>query len=316
MKKKKKIYCPHLWNNIFIDQVGNVYCCEYSYSYFLKKNILGNIYDKKLKDIYCNKILSKLRKKLLDGKLKCFNNCAFLNKNKIGNTKKEVKIDYHKLKKLVIRFGESCNLNCIMCFLDSKKKKCLDYKKIIENVDLSPFEVIEIEGGEPLYMESVKKFFDYAASKDKKISFLTNGTLINDVWADKIALNSSYICFSLNAATKKTHELINKGSKWNLVLKNIQMVRKAKKKYNSNVKIIAHMTLVKENIKEIPLFIKKFKTFGVDSIEWGFDISAYLYLKKHEKEKEKLKNKIKRLLYEYKSKNDIDLSKLKLLSLV
>ena len=57
------------------------------------------------------------------------------------------------------------------------------------------------------------KFFDYVTSCiNKRASFLKNGTLINEEWAEKIARYSEKISFSQNAATKATHEYINCGS--------------------------------------------------------------------------------------------------------
>ena len=153
-----------------------------------------------------------------------------------------------------------------MCVQDHRKGPCLDLEAVRKNVDLSPFSTIEMEGGEPLLMQASRDFFDLAASLGKKVSFLSNGTLIDEVWAEKIARHSDYIYFSLNAVTKATHELVNAGSRWEAVLRNIRRVRKWRRRLGSGVVIRGHMTLVRENLHEVPRFIREFKKFGVEKI--------------------------------------------------
>lgn len=309
----QQTYCPRLWNEIYIDKDGSVYTCCHN-----KPKCIGNIYNDHLKVICNNKVILSLRKKSLTGKLECFHECNLLSvkgeKNKI--TKKPLKIDYNNLTRLKILFGEACNLNCIMCWQNSNDKFSLDYEKLIKHIDIKPFKTIEILGGEPLFIESAKKFFDYIASKNKKVSFLTNGTLINDVWAKKIALHSLFVYFSLNAATKNMHESINRGSKWEVVQKNIQRVRKAREKFHTNVKIIGHMTIIIKNLEEIPLFIEQFKSLGFDLIEFGYDASVPAYLLSHQKETKDLKQKIKTALNKSENKSRIKVHRLKLLGLI
>jgi MoaA/NifB/PqqE/SkfB family radical SAM enzyme len=110
---------------------------------------------------------------------------------------------------------------------------------------------------------------------------LTNGTLIDDKWAIKIAAHSSFIYFSINAATKETHEYINRGSKWELVLDNIRKVGEARKSLSSGLKIVGHMTIVPKNVAEVPLFIRGFRELGFDKINFGYDWKVPFYLKCH-----------------------------------
>jgi MoaA/NifB/PqqE/SkfB family radical SAM enzyme len=245
--------------------------------------------------------------------LECFKDCTLLRKEKTAHPKNTIFINYNDLKRLKILFGEACNINCVMCWQNHKSKEFLNYDKLIANVDIKPFDSIEIQGGEPLFIESAKRFFDYAALKNKKVSFLTNGTLINQEWAEKIAIHSSFLYFSLNAATKKIHESINFGSKWEVVLKNIKKVGEARERYQTPVKIIGHMTIVIENLGDIPLFIKKYREIGFDSIQFGYDMEVQNYLRKHFKIKESLKLKIKETIRQCEEPSAIDGHRLKLL---
>ncbi len=261
--KGASTYCPNLWKEVFIDERGLVYacCCDSARPY-------GNIYEGRLRDIFNSAAARRQRRESLNGTLKCFETCFILKKAALppAPARAPLAADYSGLRRLKLRFGQLCNIRCVMCVQDHRKGPCLDLGAIKKNVDLSPFGTIEMEGGEPLFMQASRDFFDLAASLGKKVSFLSNGTLIDEVWAEKIARHSDYIYVSLNGATKATHELVNAGSKWENVLRNIRRVRKWRKRLGTGLVIRGHMTLVRENLAEVPMFIREFKKFGVEKI--------------------------------------------------
>ena len=308
---KKQTFCPKLWDEVFISEEGGVFTCCHK-----KPKIMGNIYQYKLQDICNNRIIQDLRQESLAGRLSCYSSCTILGKDKDRIPKENIGINYSDLKRLKISFANACNINCIMCGRNFKDKTFLDFDIIKKQIDLSPFDSIEIQGGEPLFIEAAKKFFDYAASMGKRISFLTNGILINDEWAKKIALHSSSVYFSLNAATKETHEFINKGSSWDLVLDNIQRVQSVRNALHTSVKIIGHMTIVVRNLGEIPLFIKIFRKLGFDSINFGYDILVSPYLKRHFFKTRKLSLEIKEAIMSSEAPSLISDYRLKILGLV
>ena len=199
MISDNRTYCPRLWDEIFIDKTGQVYsCCHW------KPASIGSIYETPLRELCNNKVIRAFRGESLDGNLACFRGCTLLDKNEIRMEREGSSIDYGELRRIKILFAETCNIHCVMCWQDGRSKESLDYDTLIRNVDLEPFESIEIQGGEPLCIKAAKKFFDYAASKGKKISLLTNGLLVNDEWAERFARHSRFVYFSLNAATKHT----------------------------------------------------------------------------------------------------------------
>ena len=267
-------YCPRLWEEIFIDDNGSVFACCHK-----KPAKIGTIYKDPLKEICNNECMRNLRKASLGGKLSCFKNCTLLRKDLIVYRKRPLFVRYNDLKRLKILFGEACNIKCIMCWQNNRNKKVLSFGSVIKNVDISPFEEIEIQGGEPLFIEEAKQFFEYAILKNKKISFMTNGMLIDKNWAKKIALHSSFVCFSLNGATEKTHELINRGSNWKKVLRNIRLIKKMRGLYRTPLKLLGHMTIVPQNMGEIPLFVNKCKQLDFDLVDFGFDERIFTYMR-------------------------------------
>jgi MoaA/NifB/PqqE/SkfB family radical SAM enzyme len=267
-------FCPKLWDEVYIHDNGNVYTCCHE-----KPQALGNIYRDRMADLWNGELLQRLRQDSLRGRLGCYHDCTLLKKEEITPEPKPLSVPYSELRRIKILFGEGCNISCIMCPQNHRSRVHLDEQKLIENLDLAPFERIELQGGEPLFIMAARRFFDHATSQGKKVSFLTNGIIINDEWAEKIARHSSFVYFSLNAATKETHELVNRGSKWERVLRNIQRVRAARDAHGTDLRIVGHMTIVPENVAEIPSFIRRYREFGFDAINFGFDEGVPAYLK-------------------------------------
>lgn len=276
MTAHRATYCPRLWNEVFIDRTGRVFtCCLW------KPSSLGSIHEAPLRDIINSAPIRGFRERSLKGLLECYGGCRLLDKEGIRPEGKGSSIGYHELRRIKILFAETCNIHCIMCWQDGTNRDCLDYDALVRNVDLEPFERIEIQGGEPLCIEAARRYFDYCVSRGKRVSLLTNGLLVSDEWAEKFALHSDFVLFSLNAATKRTHEYVNRGSKWETVLRNIQRVRAARQRLGTDLRIVGHMTIVEQNLAEIPQFIENAAGVGFDDISIGYVEHIPRYLRAH-----------------------------------
>lgn len=294
-------FCPILWDSLLIDPDGSIFSCCHC-----KPGLLGNIYQNKLSDVYNNETIQKFRKDSLAGTLHCYPTCILLDKTKHYNT--EVSIGNYS--KLMVRFGSKCHIHCIMCYYD-RNGPTLSFERMKPNLELSPFKHIDITGGEPLFIQDAKAFFDYAASLGKKVSLMSNGLLIDDEWAEKIARHSAFIYISLNAATKETHELVNKGSHWEKVMVNVQRLRDAKVRLGTNVMIHGHMTIVIENLHEVADFIRRFPQFGFENISFGFDYHVPPYLREHPEIMQKVSKEVTSAVGQCSDPSLIDANRLK-----
>lgn len=310
VKDKRGTFCYRLWTHASIDEKGDVYSC-----WLRRPEKLGNIKENNLLDILNTKKMKALRKLSLEGKLPCYHSCVFDHINPEISLFRKLEIEKKDLEKLRVLFSYACNLRCIMCKQDHLAKDCIDFSALKKNVDISPFKTIELLGGEPLFIDSAKGFFEFVASNEKKVSFLTNATMIDDSWAEMIAKHSSFVHISLNAAKKETHELINQGSKWDTVLSNIKKIAKFKKKLSSDLKIRGHMTIVIENLDEISRFIDNFKELGFEEIEFGYDNRVPVYLALHPEKKAALKTNIQKALAKSPYKLDINTTDIDILYL-
>ena len=317
----KDTFCPMLWKAVFIDQMGRVFACCHS-----RPTVIGNIHEQNLQDIYNSETMRNFRQKSLNNELQCFawcsllkqecfNVCTRLQKHDLLRLENPLIADFNELVFLMLNYGNACNVRCIMCRQNHENEKSIDYERLIKNVDKIPFKIIYIQGGEPLFLEGAKKFFNYAVSKNMKPCFLTNGMLIDEEWAKKIVLYSPAVFISINAATKKMHELVNRGSEWETVISNIQKIRNVREKYQTDIKIVGHMTIIIENLDEISLFISKFNQLGFDSINFGYDKRVPLYLKTHFLKKMGLRRRVKKAIEVSEVKSMIDMCRLRLLEL-
>ncbi len=310
-KPTKHTFCPKLWEEFFIVEDGAVFpCCE-------RPQEVGNLYHNTLTEICNSETYQQMRRDSLNGKLKCYKNCRLLKKDKIKpDFNKKPKADYGKMKKLRMLFSEKCNLNCVMCHQNSNAKQVLSMDVMKKNIDLRPFESIDSQGGESLFIKEANQFFDHATSQGKKINLITNCTLVNDIWAEKIARHSEFVHISLNASTKETHEAINRGSNWERVLENIQKIKKQKELLGTDLNIIGHMTLLLRNLDELPDFIKNYEKFGFDTINFGYTRSVQFYMKGNPLKRKALAKKVQAAIAELKHPENVDALRLELLGLV
>ncbi|MBD3216054.1 MAG: radical SAM protein [Candidatus Lokiarchaeota archaeon] len=311
----KNTYCPDLWDGFTILKNGDIYSCC-----LVKPQKIGNIYQSNLKKLINNKIIKNYRAQSLNGNLECYEKCNFVRKtNQNFKNPHKIEIKYRELKRLHISFSEQCNIHCIMCKHPEnyqKDKTVLDHKILIKNIDISPFENILIQGGEPLCIENCLKYLNYLTQMEKKYMLLTNGTLIDELMAKKLAKEAKAVVISINSATKETHEKINVGSKFEKVLNALDLLRKFRQMYKSDLVIFGRMTLTTENIKEIPLFLKKYKKLGFDFVNFGYDRdSVPQFLKFNPKLKKNLTANITRILNK-SNLNNVDLQRLYQLNLV
>jgi MoaA/NifB/PqqE/SkfB family radical SAM enzyme len=302
--------CPDLWEQLIILSNGDVFCC----CEFLPGKI-GNIYNQELKTICNSKIIQEFRKMSLAGKLRCYKQCRNFDKSLFGRYEVSEIIPYERIRTLHIVFNQKCNLQCVMCdqsYLHGE----LDVDILMRNVDVTPFKMIALLGGEPLLIDEAKQYYDYLVNCGKRPCFITNGTSINDEWTRKIIQCSDEIHISLNAATQHTHELINRGSNWGEVLNNIQKLRLVKQELGSLIKIVGRFLVRPENLAEVDQFIQNYPKLGFDVIRFNYDKATIpRYLQWHPFTKKIVKRKILSALRQADVSKILCLYRLKILGL-
>ncbi len=271
-------YCPQLWDGFYINREGDVYpCCHQN------PHLIGNINTSHLRQIVNSDRAQKARLESLNGELHCYFDCTLLDKDRDnGSPVSKHFVEYSTLRRLHISFGEACNIRCIMCshpLRHLENPLVLEADTVVRNVDITPFREIVIQGGEPLFVKQCLKYMKFLEDIGKRYTLLTNGLLINEKMAYRLAEHASVISISINGGSKVMHEKINFGSTFERVLHNIQLLISARRDLKSDMTINGRMTITPQNVTDVPIFISKFRRMGFDRVNFGFvkkTVPAYL----------------------------------------
>jgi molybdenum cofactor biosynthesis enzyme MoaA len=135
--------------------------------------------------------------------------------------------------KIQFEASTSCNANCKFCprsditrpkgqMSDELFKKIIAESKAFQNTEIVPF-----LNGEPFIFPRIWEWLDYMRDNDCRVYIFTNAEFID---VDRIVKypNIRYICCSINAATKETHQKIMRGPNYDKVVANVEdLIKKA-----------------------------------------------------------------------------------------
>jgi MoaA/NifB/PqqE/SkfB family radical SAM enzyme len=166
-----------------------------------------------------------------------------------------------------------CNLQCVMCHHGNGAMPTRDHLDTAVIAPLSNFlahaKWIELYGvGEPLLSPSFWKSLEILPlGQGIHTTINSNGTLLTEEQIDRL-LNSplAQISISLDAASAETYRKI-RGADFHLVIGNIrELVRRRNLGASRRLTILLNMTLMRENIEELPAFVDLAADLGVDGI--------------------------------------------------
>jgi MoaA/NifB/PqqE/SkfB family radical SAM enzyme len=159
-----------------------------------------------------------------------------------------------------------------MCWQNHRDRQVISNNLIQDQVDWSVVEHVELQGGEVLAIKQAREFFIWLTQeKGKKVDLITNGTLINETWARNLVLGANWVAVSVNAASGKVHERVNRGSDFEKVATNIKRMTRLKRELGAELRIIYKFSIIPDNIHEIPDAIPIAADLGCDRITYGFD---------------------------------------------
>ena len=140
-------------------------------------------------------------------------------------------------RKLYIEPTSMCNLNCSICFRHGWINEDLGYmdlslfiKLAVETNNLNHIKEVFFGGmGEPLFHPDICQMIS-AVSQTKKVSLLTNGTLLTDLMSKELIKSGlSELWISMDGFQKNIYESIQLGSRFDLIIKNIENFNIARK---------------------------------------------------------------------------------------
>ncbi len=196
-------------------------------------------------------------------------------------------------QKLFVEISRNCNLKCRMCKNRKEKysaKRNMNkelFRKIADEL-FSHARYVDLRGfGESLIHPGFEEFIDYAPKHKCDFGLVTNLMAKNDMLIRKLIKKDFWLGISIDGATKETFEKIRKGSSFELLLHNLDIIKEEREKNKTNPwRTYFIVTLQKDNIEELPEIIALAEQKGIIRVEINpvqlpfFDIRRISFHKK------------------------------------
>jgi radical SAM protein with 4Fe4S-binding SPASM domain len=174
-------------------------------------------------------------------------------------------------QRLVLELTNTCNLSCIMCGRQEKNFQPTFFEPVwLEKLALILDRVTEITlfgWGEPMvhpkFREILKYFDDYPVKK----YFVSNGMLL-DRYEDIIVDMVDVLAVSLDGANQDTNNRIRRGADFSKIVGNLRsLVRKRNASRLKRPYINFVMTLMKDNLRELPQMVELAHSIGIEEVK-------------------------------------------------
>lgn len=123
-------------------------------------------------------------------------------------------MDYPPLRTLYF-YNRNCNLRCRHCWIEpgfnEKGSEDLAFAEVRELVfqgQALGLDSVKLLGGEPLLLPYIRQFIDFLIAEQLKILIETNGTLIDDDIAARLAEANPFVSVSLDGSSAETHAML------------------------------------------------------------------------------------------------------------
>jgi MoaA/NifB/PqqE/SkfB family radical SAM enzyme len=277
------IICLRPFYSLELNVKGNVSACCPAWS----KGMIGNTKKKNLKEIWNDVPLQRMRQLMLEGRWEkiCRPSCPIITNYRMKNERVSLNrpeshliteeiLSAVRSRQTIISTGPTwinlansavCNLNCIMCGRTNYKgDDYLTRKEAAEVTDFLPGlrELFLTGNGDPFARPDTRELMlnlDTSLYPNLKINLLTNGLLLPRYWERIQQLNFGFIDISCDAATERTYEKIRLGGKWQDLLRAFAILSEYKNRFRY---IMINMTVMRENYREIPAFVKLASRYG------------------------------------------------------
>ncbi len=177
---------------------------------------------------------------------------------------------------LTITLGNGCNIDCLHCFQVKNGDHLLRDPEIGRELrkefsGLYPYlSTVRFMGGEVFALRGFRELVeDIEATVDRPvISVSTNGTLIDDDWAQRIVgIPFQAITVSLDGATPQTYEKLRRGARLETVLQNIKRIQSLRQELASPLpRMSACFVVMRSNYREIPQFLDLIQSLAIEEV--------------------------------------------------
>lgn len=158
----------------------------------------------------------------------------------------------------------SCNLKCMHCYANSENKKyegeltTEEALHLIDEMAEMKVPVILFSGGEPLVRHDIFQLAEYAISKGIRITFSTNGTLIDQDTARRIKeMGVGYVGISLDGIGSVHDYFRRKEGAFDSAIRGVRNCME------QGQKVGLRFTMNRHNIEQLPLIFELMEEEGI-----------------------------------------------------
>ena len=172
--------------------------------------------------------------------------------------------------------GNACNIDCPHCYQAKNGDNLLKPAEIgrelrREFMALYPYlNTLRVQGGEAFAYPGFAALIDDVAAAVQRpiLSASTNGTLIDEDWAERIVrLPFSNLTVSIDGGTPETYARLRRGSDLGQVLANVRRIERWKKKLGSQLPHLdSFFVVMRSNFREIPRYLELMADHGFEEI--------------------------------------------------
>ncbi len=196
-----------------------------------------------------------------------------------GAARGDVFVDGMPLK-VTMELTADCNFFCRMCEFPSPREEGrrkgyeLDMRRELFEVlapQVFPHALLVNLSvvGEPLMVPYLDHVLGLARSWQTRIEFITNGQLLDQAMIERVGPSTAILVVSFDGGTRSTFNRIRIGGDFDVITKNILLFerwRNARPPELFRPSVHFNVTLMRENIEELPTIVRVAKMLGVDSV--------------------------------------------------
>ena len=162
--------------------------------------------------------------------------------------------DVHRKPIIVWNVTPRCNLACAHCYAAVKDGRdnsnvldTAEAKRVIDDLAAWNVPVLLFSGGEPFCREDIRELSEHAKARGLRVTFSTNGTLIDDDTADWLArLGTGYVGISIDG-TETVHDAFRRHA--GAYAASVAAIRRLVAR---GVKVGLRVTMTRRNVSSIP----------------------------------------------------------------
>ncbi len=177
---------------------------------------------------------------------------------------------------LTIVLGNACNIYCPHCYQTKNGDNLLRPPQIgrelrREFMGLYPYlSTLRLQGGEVFALKGFRELLEDISLTVSRpmVSISTNGTLINEEWAERIVRTPfQTVTASIDGATPETFRRLRRGAELESVLRNMGRIQNWKKRLGTSLpRLDSFFVIMRSNFREIPDYLQLMKSNEIKDV--------------------------------------------------